>query len=485
MKGWVTNAPVTAMPAGSALRLQNWIVKPNGLHTRAGYDVHASGLAGPVTALIAFGEKLIAATATRIYDVSAGGVISSSVLYGYESGAWKGAVMANPSGAKLFLANGVNQPTWCDGATWRASVITGIAQPGRLMAPIHHMRRLFAIESQSTNVWYLPVMAVQGEARKLPMGPHLTEGGTIVGLASLKGDASIDQNDKLVAVSSEGEIVIYAGIDPDNADTWRHEGTWTLPKPIGDRPFMTIGGALGVITEKGLIEVPGGLPKPEREKVRSALSEPIQQAWAELARSRTADDAWIGHDSLSAELMLITVPRVGQSSRQLVFATGAWSEWIDLDVTSVAETPSGLYFGRSDGSVIRYGAALDGDRPIKAVLADGFQRVGGQARKNVSRVRPQFTGPQPYRPYMRLLADYRMPSDDVTARYVADRYWMWDEVTWPMQPAQWGKDISSTQRLWRGISARAQAVSLHMAVQTRVPLIYTGADVMFTKGDGV
>lgn len=483
VKGWITNAPITGMPPDSALRLQNWIIRPDGAHVRDGIAAHVSGIGGPVKSLVPFGSKLFAGSGSSLFDVSTPSDIPPAPLFSMHADDWQGVTLANDVGPRLVVMNSspLDSAHWYEGTTWRGCDITGV--DGRLLVcPLHHVRRLFAIERETATVWYLPPKSVQGKASPVFFGPHLTMGGNLVAIAAISGDASKDAQDQLVAVSANGEVVIYAGSDPDNAETWKHVGTWTVPKPVGSKPFTLMGGSLGLMTVEGLISVPGGLPNPDAKKVVAALTTPIYQAWLEAVASRGAGEIWDSVDALYAGLTVINCTRNGSPSRQMVLCNDAWSEFTGIDATSAAHTTDGLWFGMRNGTVVKYTGSLDLDAPVRAVVAHAYNKLGVANRKFMTRSRIQMTAPQPYRAWNRVVADYRNTPADAAARWIANKHWYWDEISWPMQPAQWERESTPQQRQWRSMTGSGQNFALMLAVATNGPLVYTGTDVMFQKG---
>lgn len=489
VKGWITNAPITGMPTDSALRLQNWIVRPDGLHLRDGLAKHATGITGQIKSLIGFGSKLFAGQGSSLFDVSEPTDFPAAPLFNMHADDWQGVTLANDGGPRLVVMNSspLDSAHWYEGTTWRGCDITGV--DGRnLICPLHHVRRLFAIERETATVWYLPPKSVQGKASPVFFAPHLTKGGNLVAIAAISGDASKDAQDQLVAVSANGEVVIYAGADPDNAQTWQHVGTWAVPKPVGSKPFTQMGGSLGLMTVDGLIDVPGGLPNPDAKKVIAAHTTPIYQAWLDAVASRGSGQIWEGVDVLGAGLMVINCVRGNQPARQLVLCNDAWSEFTGIDATSVAQTTDGLFFGMNDGTVLKYTGSTDYDAendtdvPVRGVLAHAYNKLGVANRKFATRGRLQMTAPQPYRAYTRLISDFRSTLADIAARWIANRHWYWDEISWPMQPADWERESTPAQRQWRSMTGSGQNFSLLLAVAANCPVIYTGTDIMFQKG---
>lgn len=472
MKGLHTASPITGTPEGYCLRLENWICRTDGLHVRDGHTV-VSNIGAPVTSLHAHGSKIIATTAAQIFQ---DGVVLPGL--NMSGGEWHSALLPNPGGLFLIMANGGDGLRVFDGATWQTVPISGINTADIVSLIVHHHRVWFVLRNSLT-LYYLDQDAFTNldtgkDAFPVPLGPLVRNGGSIAAIASLTQDGGRNDNDQLVAVTTEGEMVVFSGSDPATSQTWKQAGVYTVAKPIGRRCFIAHGGSLAYLSTKGLFPVLGCLVKPDAEKPLSAFSEPV---WPTFCAS-IASGAWNMIESLDHEITIVSSP----SLQWVLSSTNGWSTFTGLNATCWLSTPAGLFFGTSDGKVCKYGGGEDQSQPVSSYIVDRFDRLKSMGIKTAQQVRPLYTARHPYRPRVQMLANYRTPPDTFTARFTDGINYQWEDITWSMQPALWERQQSSRQGLWRSVSAEGTELALLMGMKTRTPVIYTGYDLQYEAG---
>jgi hypothetical protein len=147
-------------------------------------------------------KKFYAVTNAGIYDISATGAVGA-VAQVLTNGYFNSVNFANSAGtAYLWGCNGTDTPKMWDGATWATPTITGIGTPANLVFPVVFKHRIFAIEKNSMNLWYLPLDSIQGLAAVLPYGNILRGGGYLQSATSWTLDAGDGSDDLLAVVST-------------------------------------------------------------------------------------------------------------------------------------------------------------------------------------------------------------------------------------------------------------------------------------------
>ncbi len=434
--------------SGFAQIADNWICRADGLHVRNGYTV-AQTLGGAVTSLLWYPGSVIART----------------------DGDWMGDVVANPGGRWLVMGKSGTAPLKYNGSSFTTAAITGVAST-TLSAFKWHVRRLWAIENNSLNLWYLAVDAVEGPARLLPLAAYARRGGTITAIASMKMDGGEGPEDRLAIVTSEGELIVYSGSDPDNAATWSLLGVYTVPAPVGRRCFATYGAGLALLTVKGLLSVPAVLSSAASGKPLVALSRNINPTLEALSPTAVIE-------SENAEATII---HAGDYQYVRDAETKGWSRWTGLGATHWLDTPEGLYF--SSGTQVRlYGGGLDGTQAVKTVAVDAFDRFGTNAKKTFRRIKPIYRVCQPYRARIEMLTDYRDLPTSWEAASIDHEYWFWDDITWPQQPMNWTRPLSARLGQWRGISGRGEVAAMMFGAQfNEVSGVLMGYTAAFDSG---
>src|SRR6185369_11271654 len=121
--GWDAISPLAEMDPKRAVILNNWVPRPGYVELRGGY-IPYNGIAGapPVETLMVHrsqtGEKLFAAAATAIYDVSVSGV-ATAVQTGLSNARWQ-YINFTPLGGTTVIqcVNGADQLRMFDGTNW-------------------------------------------------------------------------------------------------------------------------------------------------------------------------------------------------------------------------------------------------------------------------------------------------------------------------------------------------------------------------------
>lgn len=433
---------------GFARRIDNWICRPDGLHTRPGFTRQAADL-GVITALATHGDTVLPLT----------------------GGDWISCHVTNEGGLWTFAAAGVEAgPKVHNGTAWANVTIEGVDN-GKIVSPICHLDRVFFIEKDTATIHFLEVDALSGPASPIYCGLFLKRGGSLVAIAG--------SGDKLYAVSDRGELVVFQGLDPTAVDSWDNAGQFVVPVPIGRRCFVPLASGFGLMTVHGLLPLPAVLNQEDSGKEVVAITRNIEPT----IRAATPLNVF---DSGAHDLLVIDLGDGVQLVRDP--ATKGWSRFVGLDATCWAETNGGLYFGSADGTLNKVDGfadtrAVDGELiPIASVLVDSHSPFSGRGLKTFNAIRPHFKLTHPYVPRIELAVDYReSPNAWATSRAAAKATWEWSEVSYDMMPAPWFKIESERLGSWRGIAGKGTVAGAVMGCLVQdTDAVFVGADYRFT-----
>ena len=497
MKGLHTASPITATPDGYALRLNNITCRTDGLWVRDGHSVIQQGLGAPITSLMP----------------APGNVLAATTLAGAP---WQHIKGQNPGVSFTLAVNGNDKMRLYNGITWVLNDLDNV-DTARFIVGCWHQSRVWLGCKDELALYYLPVDAFAGEAKKMPIGHVCKKGGSIACIASLLTDGADSMLARLVIVTTQGEVVIFDGVNPASSETWKWAGTWDAPKPVGNRCLTPWGGSLAYLSRKGLFALPQILARPNSEEALNAISEPI---WPEFLPALTSG-TWQVASSSEREVLVVS----GSAGMQFVLsATGGWSTWTDLRATAWLDHQGDLYFGTADGKVCKLGGSSDNGNPITAMIVDRFNRMGSTRVKNAQEIRTLYRACKPYKPQLTLINDYSALPPLLTAtalgseQYfgtfafgsfeptafdflsisindtspaisglapgprVSESYWAWDDITWARMPMNWTRRMTSQIGPWRGIRGHGNALAVVMSLRTREPIVVTGWDLMLTLG---
>ena len=99
----------------------------------------------------------------------------------------------------------------------------------------------------------MPPDQITGEATLFDFGALWVRGGYLNQIITWTIDDGNGADDHLAAISSEGEVAIYQGIDPSDAEKWALQGVYYAGAPVGRRSACRYGGDIAILTQFGLV----------------------------------------------------------------------------------------------------------------------------------------------------------------------------------------------------------------------------------------
>lgn len=394
------------MPKEDAIILDNWWVEPSRLVTRQGSQTWADGFTAPIETLFEYTRldgvaQVFAAAGGDIFDVTVPGTVDTPVVTGKASSRY-GVVQAStpatpPAGSFTYLFNGVDDALLYDGTDWQVVntgstpiAITGV-DTSEIIDGVVFKGRLYMVQKHSLSVWYLPTLQVGGEAAKIDLTSVFQRGGHIVGLYSWTLDSGMGPDDYLVALSSNGEAVVYRGHDPSDVDGFALVGLYYLGRPVGPRPAVKFGGDLLILCEQGLLPLSAAITSAEISdrqsrtiKIQNSLSRVIRGAFDHFGFEICPYPA---HNAL-----ILNVPRSGQDpARQYIqnTITGAWTRFTGWQANTWLNAAAGLFFADSDSVKRAWVGESDDGAGIVAEVMQSFNAFGSPGRnKYFSLARP-------------------------------------------------------------------------------------------------
>lgn len=505
--GLNTQAAGSAMPPSDAVVLWNLVASELGLRSRLGYREWQTGLTGAaderVPSLVAFHgsakngskDRLFAVTSTGIYDVTVQG--TATLVHAFatqtgDAGICVAHAFTTDAGHFLALCDEENGYLLYTEATdsWAAGSVTGVA-PEDLVFVMSWKHRLWFVEKDSGNAWYLGLNAISGPATKLSLdfAAKPRTGGTLVGIWSWTGDGGDGIDDRVVFVFASGDLAIYAGTDPAAAATFALTGVWSVGGlPAGRRIATELGGDLLLLSKVGARAlstlVTGG------DGQGTYLTGKIANLVNQLMLSKSGLFGWGLHLHPEDNALIVTVPTdPGQPTQQLAqqLWNRSWSRYRDLPMLAAATWQGKLYFGTADGRVCVNDGYIDNlllsdpeaFTPVQYLGLTAFQNGGNGRQKRLHLIRPT------------ILSDTRTPNFRVEARYRYDfnepapvsgslsGLGGWDSGTW--DGALWGGEYTTAQQL-RGASGCGPEVAIAFRGEAAGRTVIVGFDALLETG---
>jgi hypothetical protein len=499
---WIS--PLSIMDAKNAQVLDNFIARPQGAELRGGWqDVLDLPFEGSVNTLMscptvgAEPDRLFACVSNKVWDLtsaldptnpSGSAVESLTVPVTHAYWSWVNYSLKTEK-YLCAVAQGAGYFTYDQKDGWVERKITGVVNK-----EFRHVttwkQRLWFTQANSSEVFYLGIGEVLGgEAKFFDYGPMFKRGGFVRAITSWTMDGGDGSDDYQLIFGSEGDVLVYKGTDPSNADTYALVGDWYLGKfPKGDRFFTPYGGDVLVLSDIGLTSMQAlvtgnasavGVSNPVVSKIQQRLSVRLSET-LETGNWEVRLVPWL-------DVLLITGPKTkgGQDEHYCLGLTSkGWSTFSAMPIHTGVMHNRTFYFGTVNGRVahgldVQADGMLTNDQefgsgsPIQGRVTSAYTDFGQSANlKRFLMARPIFQCSLPPKIKVRMKIDYasgaRLASPGNDEVEIA----MWDYAIWDQ--AYWA-GTGNVFHIVIGVIGVGYLGALEMVVTGERGLIYTGA----------
>ncbi|WP_375453714.1 hypothetical protein [uncultured Methylobacterium sp.] len=501
VKGWMTSESLASMKPDSAVLLDNWYPETDSVRPRGGSALFASGLGpAPVETLMTFRggdtERVFAACGPSIFDVSTGAPATIPIT-GFRSARWQHLNFPVSGGPQLLAFNGIDVPLRFDGTTWGPLIFTlapvgGIGPSApfdatQLIGACAYADRLFLIAKGGTTIYY-PLLpdSFGGDLGTLAVGGDLARGGALIAISRWTHDAGQGPQDTLVAVSDQGEVVVYQGTNPSNTATWAQIGKFDIAAAVGRRGLVKLGGDLGILTMDGLQPMSKVMTLDRSLDDKVALSANIRSAIKDATARYGSLFGWQVHAHREKGYLLINVPKAQNTvADQLVMniATGAWSRFTGLNAVCWASFGGKLLFGAANGRVIQADTGFgDLGQPTAYPLISAFTAIKGRGSLKQSKLmRAVIMSNVPVSLAVGVCTDYVLALPGAAPNAQDSGAARWDSARWNV--SRWGSaQFGAPQQAWAAAPGigNAFAPAAYLTLDGTTP---AGADIRLVAFD--
>lgn len=433
--GWNARGNLANMSPLDAIVLDNWFPGVQDVSVRKGSIDWSTGYAQNVRTLMSFSgktaDKLFAACSNGIFDATASGAVGAAVA-ACTNGFWSFVNFSSSGGNFLCLCNGVDAYKTFDGAAWATPAITGVAGTS-LNYITAHQRRLWFIEKNTMNLWYLGTEAISGAATQFPVGAIFKKGGYLVAIGSWTVDSGAGKDDLFVIVTSNGEIAVYGGTDPSSAVTWALIGVYDAARPLGSRPLIDYGGDLLYLSKVGLQPMTK-IAQSSLYNSSDAVSFKIDGAFLDAAGLYANNFGWQMIVHKAQNMLIVNVPVTSDAlSYQFVMntITKAWCRFTSWNASCFAVSGDNLYFGGGVKVYEGWTGHNDSGAAIIAQAAQAYSNLGIGGQKQIELVRPNIAFTQNINLQMAMDSDFRAFDGKTEINYIPlQGAGIWDSSLW-------------------------------------------------------
>ncbi len=361
--GLVTTTDMASQSPGSALVLRNFVPTLVGAKIRGGSVKKALAAdGGDIKSAFKYKygsvEKLFMATDSAIYDMTspaAPPTTTAAAVSGFTGGDWCAFQHTNAGTSYLVCFNGANNRQLYNGVSWTtAPAITFV--DGTTMPQLNYgwlfKNRQFFLKNATLDAYYLPVNAIGGAAVVFPLGGVMKKGGSLLTGFSWSLESGDGLSDMCVFVSTEGEVAVYAGSDPSDANNFALKGVYQIGKPLGKNAWIRAGGDILIATSDGLTPISQVFQRDRQALSLVSISRPIEDDWKKAANA--TGGGWTLTQWPEQNLVFVSFPEntvVTDTTFVLNVLTGRWTSISNWKALCYATLQGGLFFGALDGYV--------------------------------------------------------------------------------------------------------------------------------------
>ena len=345
--------------------------------------------------------------------------------------------------------------------------------------------RIFFVEKDSLSFWYLPVNQLGGAAVEFPLGSIARNGGYLQAMGTWTIDAGYGVDDFGAFITSMGEVIVYKGIDPSDANSWSLVGVWQVGQSFNRRCFFKFGGDLLIITQGGLIPLAAAL-QSSRLDPRINLTDKIFYAVSQAADIYSGNFGWQIHYFAPYNMLILNVPVTGGQEQFVMHnITKSWARFTNIPANCWEMSGGeGMFFG-SAGFV---GKFYDG-------FSDAGSNIIGNAQQAYSyfESRGQLKRFTMVRPILQ--TDSTVPnvlcgistdfdtvnlSNQVSFNPSLAASGIWDSSLW--DNANWGAGLT-VSKVWQGVNGIGYAGSVNLSVASQgVDFHWASTDYVMERG---
>lgn len=486
--GWNARDSIANMPPEDAVSLVNLFPSTSDVMLMKGWDGgYATGLPNQTESLLVYNgggtSEMYAVSGGSFYDVSSPGAVGAPVVTGQSNSRWQSANISTSGGNFMMSVNGVDDSLLYDGASFAAATFTGVAVDEVSNVTLFK-NRLWFIERQSLNAWYLPVDSIAGLAVKFPLGGIARKGGYLVSFIGWTIDAGEGVDDYFAFITSQGEVIVYKGGDPSTATDWFLQGVWTMGAPIGaERCVHKYGGDVMYLCVDGLVPMSQALLS-SRTQQRVAITDKIVTAMNDAILAYGANFGWETVFYPKGQMILLNVPvSTGANQEQYVMNTDtkSWGQFIIYPANCFAVFNDDLYFGGNLYVAKAWTGTDNNGANITGNVQQSFNYFGARGQlKLFKMIRPTFSTDGSPAVALTINVDYQDEAPDAAASFSPDTASAWDSALWDV--GIWGGGLNVVAE-WQTVGNIGYCGALRMQIESKgIEVHWQVTDYIMEKG---
>jgi len=485
------------MPASDAIVMDNYYPAETKVCLRGGYKLYALKNSGLKTeTLIPFRSpghnRLFAAAGGKIINVTSGG--SEVEVENLLGSRWPYVQFRN----RLLLVNGVDEPLSYlqqeDGSwVWQQMALEGEGLDKSMLNRVAvSKQRVFYVEKNSSAYWYSEgVGEVQGNLCRVDLSALISRGGSLAAVAGWTRDGGEGMDDMTVFITTEGEVLVYTGSDPGNADDWSLKGKYYISRPVGEYCTMQYRGDIVVICEEGYLPLSSVIYQAEAGTSGAAYSDKIRGLVLERVKSNKNLAGWQSVIYPRGGYALFNVPVRGQFEQHVVnMSSGAWCRFTNVYALCWCLFEGRLFFGSDSGVFLFDEGHSDDGRPILGNVHQAYCSLGSPNLKKIQMLNPRTKSSSSFALNIYTNMDFNDEERSYAENIGHEGGFKWNGSKWSSLKTptgtKWATLKGSIRSRWIGNNAAGFKASVVFKTKTRGNLIeWYNTGFRFETGGGV
>lgn len=469
------------MPESDAIVMDNYLPSETKVTLRRGY-IQYTDLGCKVLSLAEYSRpaynRFFAFGGGCVWDITSKNNIKK-IKEGLGNNQWQYVEFRN----RLVLVNGQDKPQTfyidADGKDcWNDASFEGDNLHAEKLINIAVCKqRLFFVEKGTLSAWYTQgVGEVQGTLLKFDMSSIFQCGGELISIASWTQDAGQGVDDLTIFITSKGEVAVYSGSDPSDANDWSLKGVYQMSRPIGYHCTLQYQGDVVIISEDGYIPLSKALSQDKANSSQISFSDKIRGLVLERTKTGKNKFGWQGIIYGRGGYAIFNVPTAQQFEQHVVNVnSGSWCRFTGIRAFCWSSSGDRLYFGGDKGVFLFDEGYSDNGAHICGVVEQAFSNLGTPNLKRIQLINPRTKSSTKYA----LVVYTNMDFEERKVTYVENigsvGQTKWNITKWSClsRPigSKWATLKGKIRNQWIGNSATGFKASVVFKTKTRGNLI--------------
>jgi hypothetical protein len=345
--------------------------------------------------------------------------------------------------------------------------------------------RLYFTQKNTMTCWYLPVDSIGGAASPLYFGGIARNAGYLQAMGTWTLDAGQGVDDYAVFVTSMGEVIVYNGTDPNNADTWVLKGVWQLGQTFNRRCFFKWAGDLLLLTQDGLVPLASAL-QSSRLDPRINLTDKIYYAVSQAATQFYALDGWQINYYASENMLILSIPtNTGMEQYVMHTITKSWARFTGIEAYCwEVSGDSDMHFGGNGFVGKFYDTNADAGNNIVATAQQAYSYFDSPGQtKRFTLVRPILQTDNGLPTVLCGISvdfDTTPLTNQIAFNPSINNTGIWDSSKW--DEANWGGGLTTT-KIWQGVTGLGFSGSVNINVASQgIEFHWASTDYVMERG---